>query len=93
MSATGGRAPPPLTNSEPEAADPVSLEQQKLLRQQGGPSLEAFRDRMAAMLHAGAGGFTAGEIFASALAVAGLAAAIRLFRWEPHRPAQRRTRT
>jgi len=55
--------PPPLTNSEPEAADPVSLEQ---LRQQGGPSLEAFRDRIAAMFHAGAGGFTAGEVFASA---------------------------
>jgi hypothetical protein len=55
--------PPPLTNSEPEAADPVSLEQ---LRQQGGPSLEAFRDRIAAMFSAGAGGFTAGEVFASA---------------------------
>ena len=29
--------PPPLANSEPEAADPVSLEE---LRQQGGPSLQ-----------------------------------------------------
>ena len=55
--------PPPLTDSEAEAADPVSLEQ---LRQQGGPSLEAFRDRIAAMLHTGASGFTAGEVFASA---------------------------
>ena len=55
--------PPPLTNSEPDAADPVSLEQ---LRQQGGPSLEAFRDRIAAMLQTGAGRSTAGEVFASA---------------------------
>src|ERR1700691_3050029 len=55
--------PPPLTNSEPDAADPVSLEQ---LRQQGGPSLEAFRDRIAAMLQTGTSRFTAGEVCASA---------------------------
>ncbi|MGH3274974.1 MAG: DUF3375 family protein [Streptosporangiaceae bacterium] len=55
--------PPPLTSTEAEAADPVSLEQ---LRQQGGPSLQAFRDRIAAMLHADGGEFTAGEVFASA---------------------------
>lgn len=55
--------PPPLLNSEPDAADQVSLEE---LRQQGGPSLEAFHERIAAMLHGSTSAVTGGEVFASA---------------------------
>lgn len=55
--------PPPLADTDADAAEAVSLEQ---LRQQGGPNLTVFRDRIAAILRSGVSEVTAGEAFASA---------------------------
>jgi hypothetical protein len=54
--------PPPLTDTEVDAADATSLEE---LRRQGGPNLSAFRELLAAALQ-GQEAISAGEIFAGA---------------------------
>lgn len=55
--------PPALVDTDTEAVDAVSVEQ---LRQQGGPSLAVFRDRVAAALRNSVDAVSAGEVFASA---------------------------
>lgn len=54
--------PPPLADTEPEAADATSLEE---LRRQGGPNLAAYRSLLGEALHA-RGTVSAGEVFAAA---------------------------
>jgi hypothetical protein len=54
--------PPPLADTEAEAAAATSLEE---LRMQGGPNLGAFRELIATALH-GQDAVSAGEVFAAA---------------------------